>query len=358
MRHLATVKEINFIKPHFNADRLEVVFIGGWSVVVGKGEFKLHDKVIYFEPDSLIPVDENSVFVNLQPYCKEVENSKSQPCILLQTKKIRGQISQGLVCHLSDLFDEDLPLDTDVSERLRIEKYDPPEVDCTAETAPWPSFLTKTDEDRIQNKLDFLEWLCSYEKAAELVKHFTATEKLDGTSTTFFRTNKNGVVRYGVCSRNKELITDDGSVYWKNYNHYKMKDWLDKLAELCPSAYSVAIQGESIGIGINGNRLNRKAHEFYIFNVLVDGQRLDPYTFPFPNELLVPRLQISFPLKSTAEATMQSLIDLSNGRKSVLSPDRLAEGIVWRFDVQVPDGFSCDWKHFKAINNSYLLKFH
>lgn len=40
MRKLATIRLIDEVFPVENADRLEQVAIGGWRVVVGKGEFK------------------------------------------------------------------------------------------------------------------------------------------------------------------------------------------------------------------------------------------------------------------------------------------------------------------------------
>ena len=58
MRKLATIRRVDDVLPIENADRLEQAVIGGWRVVVGKGEFKKDDKVVFFEIDSALPVDD------------------------------------------------------------------------------------------------------------------------------------------------------------------------------------------------------------------------------------------------------------------------------------------------------------
>lgn len=56
MRKLASIRVVDDVLPVENADRLEQVAIGGWRVVVAKGEFAKGDKVVYFEIDSALPV--------------------------------------------------------------------------------------------------------------------------------------------------------------------------------------------------------------------------------------------------------------------------------------------------------------
>ena len=69
----------------------------GWHVVVKKGEFKVGDKCVYFEIDSILPPD-NPDFAFLLN-----SKGKMKP---LKTKRIRGVISQGLVMPLSVLHYE------------------------------------------------------------------------------------------------------------------------------------------------------------------------------------------------------------------------------------------------------------
>ena len=53
--HSVTVIEIKEVRPHDNAERLEIVPIGGWQAVVKKGQFKLGDRAIYIQPDYTVP---------------------------------------------------------------------------------------------------------------------------------------------------------------------------------------------------------------------------------------------------------------------------------------------------------------
>ena len=55
LRKLASIQVIKDIVPIKDADAIEVVRVLGWNVVVKKGEFKIGDKVIYCEVDSLFP---------------------------------------------------------------------------------------------------------------------------------------------------------------------------------------------------------------------------------------------------------------------------------------------------------------
>lgn len=57
-----------------------------------------------------------------------------------------------------------------------------------------PSFIPKTDEERVQNLSHLVE---KYQD-----EEFYVTEKLDGSSATFYKLNG----EFGVCSRNLELL--------------------------------------------------------------------------------------------------------------------------------------------------------
>ena len=58
--HKIPVVRIEEILPHPNADRLELIIVGGFQVVAGKGQFKIGDLAYYVPPDSVLP--ERSVY--------------------------------------------------------------------------------------------------------------------------------------------------------------------------------------------------------------------------------------------------------------------------------------------------------
>lgn len=56
MNHsLATIQKILAIRPHNNADNLELATVLGWQVVVKKGEFKIDDLIVYIVIDTVLP---------------------------------------------------------------------------------------------------------------------------------------------------------------------------------------------------------------------------------------------------------------------------------------------------------------
>ncbi len=44
---MASIRKINAINPIENADAIECATVGGWKVVVKKGEFKIGDLAVY-----------------------------------------------------------------------------------------------------------------------------------------------------------------------------------------------------------------------------------------------------------------------------------------------------------------------
>jgi len=114
------VVSISKIEPHPNADRLEFAAVGGWNCVVSKGAFKEGDKGVYIPIDSVLPPEIEEMIFGPE---SKIKLTKSR----VKTIKIRGQISQGLLVKLDTVgLDSNLLIDTDVTSKLRIEKYEPP----------------------------------------------------------------------------------------------------------------------------------------------------------------------------------------------------------------------------------------
>ena len=86
-RELAYVVIIDDITPINGYDRVELAHVGGWTIVVGKGEFKKGDPAIYFEIDSKLP--EVKPFTDMEFLAKKHYKIKTQ--------KMCKSISQGLL---------------------------------------------------------------------------------------------------------------------------------------------------------------------------------------------------------------------------------------------------------------------
>lgn len=324
-RKLASIVRIKDIQPIPNADAIEVATVKGWKVVVKKGDFKVGDLAVYFEIDSFLPIKPEFEFLRKSCYRKMGEEEGFR----LKTIKLRNQVSQGLIIPLDFEAEEG----DDVTEKLGVKKFDPPIPAELAGVAKgnFPSFFNKTDEIRIQslNEEDFYGKKCYI------------SQKCDGSSFSCYFNNG----EFGVCSRNLELEESDSNTFWKMAKNLNLRQ---KLANL---GRNIALQGELVGEGINGNKDALKGHFVYFFTVFdIDKQERLPFAEmkSLLKELdleMVPILESDYTLP--CKNLIEFMLDKAGG-KSILNPQKDREGIVVR-------GMNNEFS-FKAISNKYLLK--
>jgi len=332
-RKLASIRRISDIQEIPGADMIELVIVDGWKVVVAKNVgHKVGDMVVYCEIDSFLPIREEFEFLRKSSY-KKMGNQEG---FRLKSIRLRGTLSQGLILPLKDLQlpNKDLLREgMDVTSELGIIKYEPP---IPAELAGkvkglFPSFIRKTDEERIQNLADEYE---------EMKKHtYYVTEKLDGSSATFYYNNG----EFGVCSRNLELLETEGNTFWKVARELDLEN---KLREY---GANLSIQGELIGESVQGNPYKMKGQTVRFFN-LFDIDLQEYHSLPVFKETIkvlgletVPVLNTYFHLPETIDELLLIADD-----KSELNPNFDREGLVIR---------SLDRKiSFKVISNKFLLK--
>ena len=335
-RKLASVQIIRGIEPIEDADLIELAIINNWRVVVSKKDgYKLGEKVIYCEIDSFLPIREEFEFLRKSSYKKILD----QEGFRLKTIRLRGQISQGLILPLS-LLEGDYNEGDDVTDLLGITKYEQP-LDTSLEGIAkglFPSFIEKTDEERVQNLTS------KYGGYKDIP--FYATEKLDGTSTTYYV--KDG--EFGVCSRNIELKEpqqgETPSIQWRIAQELGLKEKM--IAFNKQTKQNIAIQGELIGFNIQGNPYKLKKQQFYIFNAFdinnykkLGFEEIKAYASIFELNLV----PIVKEYKTIPE--IDDLIYSADG-KSKLNPTANREGLVLRtYDNKIS---------FKVISNNYLLK--
>ena len=333
LRKLASIRKISDIQSIPGADMIELVIVDGWKVVVAKNvEHKVGDMVVYCEIDSFLPIKEEFEFLRKSSYKKMSDGTEG---FRLRSIKLKGQISQGLILPLKDLqlLNKDLlEVGMDVTKELGIVKYEPP---IPAELSGkvkglFPSFLRKTDEERVQNLSNEYENLKQHK--------FYVTEKLDGSSATFY--SKDGV--FGVCSRNLELLETEGNTFWKVARELKLEEWLTS------QDVNYSIQGELIGESIQGNPYKIKGQTVGFFNAFnIDTQE---YLGLEEFEKLISSMGLkSVPIldrEFTLPDTIDELLTYAD-EKSVLNSNFDREGVVIR---------SLDRKiSFKVISNKFLL---
>jgi len=328
-RALATVARIDGIAGIPGADRIVAATVRGWTVVVGKGEFEVGQRVVFFEIDTALPVDDQR-YAFLAP--RGTKTYEGRDYHVLKTARLRGVYSQGLVLPLSLFFKDGAPEDgLDLTDRLDLYKWEQPLPAGQGQQAgPFTLLARKTDSERVQNLADAWPSIQQF--------HWYATEKVDGTSITIVR---DYFGKHRVMSRNWEIAEGD-NLYWRAAYASGLMDGL---------SYGDAIQGEIVGPGIQGNRLGLSDVRVVVFDGWKDGQLVSRgFWGPAALALRAPRYDIPFP------ATPEEAVTQVDGIKSLLSPGHLAEGVVWHTmcgnTLRVLDGRST----FKVVSNKYLLK--
>ena len=404
-RELAYVVLIDSITPIEGYDRVELAHVGGWTVVVGKGEFKAGDPAIYFEIDSQLP--EVEPFTNMEFLAKKKYRIKTQ--------KMCRSLSQGLLMSAANFgwyisnesINKKTPVIVDkeanehsieresrfLTKQLGVTYYVAEDNTRKANSIDkykkmvqrhgklfshqpfkwlmkrawgkkllfvffgrkkdkrngWPSWVTKTDEERIQN----MPWIL------ENKEPWIATEKIDGTSTTF--TLKRGKWphkdEFYVCSRNVCFDKPDKTCFYETNVYQEMAEKYDifnKMKNMLNNYFSdcewITIQGETYGPGIQKRDYHAPEHAFMAFNFITSkdgrwGTKEMVYLLQTHNGIpCVPIVDDNFILPDTVE----ELLNYATA-ESVCDHD-LREGIVFRSK----DGS----KSFKAVSNEFLLKYH
>lgn len=351
-RKLVTIQIVESVQPIDGADMIECIQVLGWYLVSKKGEFAVGDKCLFFEIDSILPD------LNLEVF-EFMRDRKFR----VKTAKFRSQISQGLALQpelvLANFKNKiskaqaTFEVGTDFTELIGVTKYDPegeslskpPKVlfehkywivrrfkEYSYKSIRWfyrsklaailklhdpllkkpfPSFVPKTDETRVQNLKSHL--------LANKGDICYISEKFEGQSLTAYR--KDNKVSY--CSRNIDVTNDETS------NWVKMGLKYNLASVLVTQNKDLAIQAEIIGPGVQGNIYGLSELEiriFYIYDIAAKRnftltelrEFCDRYQLP-----LVTILNENFALPDNIDA----IVALADGKSSINSKV-LREGIV------------------------------
>lgn len=391
-RELAYVVKIDAVEPIVGSDNCEAAIVGGWRVMVRKGQFQSGDKAVYFEIDSKLPdTDPRFAFMERKGYKVKTQR---------YTFGGKGlMISQGLLMSAEDLGWNEEELTEFGDERFMTKKLGvtyavaednirkgsgDPNQKYKAMGARhiklaktrwwrwlmkrewgrkllfkffgkkkdnprgWPNhfpYIHKTDEERCEN----MPWILQNKEP------WIVTEKLDGTSCTYILERLKGRNKYEfyVLSRNvrqkdeTQACYHDHNIYWDLAFKYDIENKLKQYLDVNQEMTYVCIQGEGVG-SVQGNPLKLKEDDLYVFNFIDSMQGRYPSTIG--REIIekmgmkwVPILDEHFILPDDMETFKQMAT-----APSAVNPAVMREGIVLR---QVADGMS-----FKNVSREYLLK--
>ena len=405
-RELAYVVLIDGIEPIPGYDRVEHAIVGGWRVIVQKDQFNVGDPAIYFEIDSRVPADKECfAFLEKRHYkvktlkmCKTISqgllmhaedfgwtisvtgniaDSSIRPCIIEPDHTIHyaDDESRFLTQKLGVVYADD---EDNQRKAAPVDKYKKmtqrhPSIfkkpwarwlmkrkwgrklmfllfgKKKDKKNGWPSWVSKTDEERVQN----MPWILNS------TNKWIATEKIDGSSTTFtMKRGKFGKKDFYVCSRNvcfdsvDKPCYYDTNVYWEMAKKYNVYEVLKSMLDVRPDEEWITIQGETYGAGVQKRDYSLEGHDFAAFNLIFSScgrvsteemvSTLSKYNIP-----CVPVLGKNIDFINTFATVEDMLLD-ADGLSEIDGKPR--EGIVYR----TMDG----QKSFKAVSNSFLLKYH
>ena len=385
-RELAYVVRINDIKPIQGSDNCECAVVSGWNVMVRKNTLKPGDLAVYFEIDSKLDIT--------KPEFAFLISKKGHIKTQKYTFGGKGSfLSQGLLMPFSDFgWENDKYKEgTFLTKELGITYYEPEDnarksnsgVDKYKKMAQrngklfskqpfrwlmkrgwgrkilfvffgkkrdkcgWPAWVVKTDEERVENMPYILEnkdpWI--------------ASEKLDGTSTTFTMKRKLfGRYDFYVCSRN--VVFDkpdkkcfyDTNVYLEMAEKYDIEKKMAKMLKMFPNAEWITLQGETYGGNIQKRDYSTNEHRFAGFNFITsnEGRWNSVRAAKFMNEFNIPWVPIlneNYVLPDTIEDLRAYVHSEPSTVDGIIK-----EGIVFRSQ----DGSMS----FKCVDPEYLIKYH
>jgi len=320
----AIVTKILSKKEILGADKIELISVLGWNVVVGKSEnFQVDNLVVYFGISSILKDD--------APY-RPNGLASGKP---IKTIKIRGVVSQGYVTNLSildNIENKEWKEGDDVTTLLGVTRhYEPEEIDIHVGEHKFPEHLVKrTEQARIQNH----PWMIN----SMLNKPIRVSIKYDGTSATY--------IHGGLIYSRNQQASDVGTVY---FNIARENNIFAKIPE------HLAIQGEICGPKIQKNKLGLPKNTFFVFDIF--NTQTQQYLTYLEMQTVCKNMGLNmiqhigwFATGAEYLTDVEKLLEIAGATK--YPNNTLAEGIVIS-----EDGGDRERLSFKVISNEFLIKY-
>lgn len=323
-RELAYVVRVDDIKPIEGRDRVECAVVGGWTIMVRKGQFHPGSLGIYFEIDSQVPEKEPFMFLAQKKFKIKTQKYKTPNGQFWSQGLLMGADDFGWtvaeretgtcivdtngVAHCIDDESRFLTKQLDViyavaednarksgsmdkykkmaqrhpklfakkpirwlmrrdwGKKLLFILFGKKKDKKTGFPTHFP-FVHKSDEERVE----CMPWIL------EDKEPWVKTLKIDGTSSTYIleKKGKHKFEEY-VCSRNVRQLTPsqknyhtdiEGNVYWMMADKYKIFDFL-KSYLIENNLNYVCLQGETAGPSLQGNPHKFKEICFFGYNFI------------------------------------------------------------------------------------------
>ncbi|WP_426569795.1 RNA ligase (ATP) [Streptomyces canus] len=348
MSTLRVTAEVLTVHEHPNADALELAQVGLYRAVVAKGAYRTGEAAVYIPEQAVLPA---GLIEELGLTGRLAGGNADR----VKAVRLRGELSQGIVCRPKALADVDLARaaeeGTDFAERLGITKWVPPipptmsgEVEAAPDLLPW------VDIENIQRYPDIFT-------PGEPV---VLTEKLHGSACLLTYVADEGrvyVSSKGFGGKSLALKEDPRNLYWRAVRGHGVAEAAARLAERL-GARRVGIFGEVYGAGVQdltyGADGRRDTLGYAVFDVSAEVggvvRWLDAAEVLDGELPLVPRL-FEGPYDSGR------VLELASGRETVSGRElHLREGVVIRPAVERYSAVTGGRAIAKAVSAAYLTR--
>ncbi|EST21843.1 RNA ligase (ATP) [Streptomyces roseochromogenus] len=348
MSTLRVTAEVLAVHEHPNADALELAQVGLYRAVVPKGAYRTGETAVYIPEQSLLPpglIEELGLTGRLAG--GEANRVKAV--------RLRGELSQGIVCRPKALADVDLARaaaeGTDFAERLGITKWVPP--------------IPPTMNGDVESAPDLLPWV-DIENIQRYPDIFTPgepvvlTEKLHGSACLLTYVADEGrvyVSSKGFGAKSLALKEDPRNLYWRAVRGHGVAEAAALLAERL-GARRVGIFGEVYGAGVQDlsygadGRRETLGYAAFDVSVEVDGavRWLDAAELLEGELAVVPRLY-------AGPYAIERVLEFASGRETVSGRGlHLREGVVVRPAVERYSAVTGGRAIAKAVSPAYLTR--
>ncbi|MFF3939432.1 RNA ligase (ATP) [Streptomyces phaeofaciens] len=348
MSTLRVTAEVLTVHEHPNADALELAQVGLYRAVVAKGAYRTGEAALYIPEQSVLPTG----LVEELGLTGRLAGGNSDR---VKAVRLRGELSQGIVCRPRALADVDLARaaaeGTDFAERLGIVKWVPPipptmsgDVEAAPDLLPW------VDIENIQR----------YPGIFEPGEPVVLTEKLHGSAcllTYAADEERVYVSSKGFGGKSLALKEDPRNLYWRAVRGHGVAEAAARLAGRL-GARRVGIFGEVYGAGVQDltygadGRSETLGYAVFDVSAEIDGvvRWLDAAELLGGELPLVPRL-FAGPYDS------ERVLEIATGRETVSGRElHLREGVVIRPAVERYSPVTGGRAIAKAVSGAYLTR--
>lgn len=356
---LVRVVVIDEVNPHPNADKLEIVKVGGWQIVSGKGNYTAGQTAVHVPPDAMVPKAWAEAWA-VTPYLSWRSNAEAGR---VKAVKLRQATSYGFLAP----NESNAEVGTNLADHYGITKYEEPERGTQAGQMArnHPLFHTYTNIQNLRN----------YPEELPYGEPLIVTEKLHGTNSRVgwvrqgetlvpgfisYRDTLLGLERVVGTHRTQRKLEDCG-VYGLPFERYAqgLEDILLMITGTSVPGFaentpvdSIIIFGEIYGPGVQDLTYGTEK-EWRVFDIALNGNYLP---WDYVRDLCIGCRIPIVPHIEPAIYTFQELCELAEGN-SVLSPNQIKEGIVVRPMSEMQWGRGdMNRTIFKVISSDYLTR--